>query len=525
MSLQWWQGAVVYQVYPRSFKDSNSDGIGDLEGLRSKLPYLAELGVDAIWISPFFKSPMRDYGYDIADFKQVDPLFGTMVDFDRIVEDAHKLGLKIIIDQVYSHTSNEHDWFQESRSSRQSTKADWYVWADAKPDGTPPNNWQSLFAGAAWTWDARRQQYYLHNFLSEQPDLNLLNPDVQDAVLDVLKFWLDRGVDGIRVDAVSHFTHDPNLTDNPPRESGGVRTRPVDFQSLKYNSERPETLEFLERMRSVIDQYPGRFAVGEIGGPDLAERGMADYLSDRRLHTAYSFDFLRGGDLSPHLIRKTVQQWLSRHPNCWPTWVFSNHDAPRAITRWHSQQDPHVLAVGLNALLFSLRGSVCLYQGEELGMPQAEVPFECLKDPEAIANWPLTLGRDGARTPIIWSSTERFGGFSESAPWLPIDPKQIDAAADRQMGNPNSVLEQTKHLLKLRQQSAALKWGSIAFDVETATELQFTRCYNGEQVHCYYNLGHEPTQGLSPSGYRAIAGVECGKIVQPGGFQWAVAIG
>jgi len=524
MSMQWWQGAVVYQVYPRSFKDSNGDGIGDLPGIRSKLPYLADLGVDAIWISPFYKSPMRDYGYDISDFEAVDPLFGTLDDFDRIISEAHRLGLKIIIDQVYSHTSDEHAWFKESRSSKNSAKADWYVWADARADGSPPNNWQSLFAGPAWTWDARRQQYYLHNFLREQPDLNLLNPEVQDAALAVLKFWLDRGVDGIRVDAVSHFTHDPKLRDNPPRESGGVRTRPVDFQSLKYNSERPETLTFLQRMRAVLDQYPGRFAVGEIGGPDLAERGMVEYLSERRLHTAYSFDFLRGGDLSPELIKLTVQQWINRHPNCWPTWVFSNHDAPRAVTRWQNGHDRDAFAVGLNALILSLRGSICLYQGEELGMPQAEVPFEHLKDPEAIANWPLTLGRDGARTPMIWSAREPFGGFSDVPPWLPIDPKQQRAAVDVQLLDSNSVLARTQQLLALRRQHDALKWGSIEFDQADSGVLQITRRTDKDTVTCYFNLGHAVTAGLPKDCFRSIAGVACGNTVVPGDFQWAIPL-
>ena len=408
----WWRGAVIYQVYPRSFADSNGDGIGDLRGLTDRLDYIAGLGVDAVWISPFFTSPMRDYGYDVADYCGVDPMFGTLADFDAVVARAHALGLKVVIDQVYSHTSDQHPWFAESRSGRSASRADWYVWADAKPDGSPPNNWQSLFVGPAWTWDARRGQYYLHNFLREQPDLNLLNPAVQQALLGVARYWLDRGVDGFRVDAVSHFTHDPALRDNPPRD-GGPRTRPVDFQRLLYNADRPETLVFLEKLRGVLDEYPDRFALGEIGGPDSADRSFADYLGSDRLHTAYSFLFLRADAPTPAFVRGAVLEWERLHAGGWPTWVFSNHDAPRAVSRWGGSGPPDQYAKLLNALLLALRGSVCLYQGEELGLPQAHVPFERLRDPEAIANWPRTLGRDGARTPIPWRADLAHGGFSE----------------------------------------------------------------------------------------------------------------
>ncbi|MGB8328067.1 MAG: alpha-amylase family glycosyl hydrolase [Steroidobacteraceae bacterium] len=363
---EWWRGAVIYQVYPRSFSDSNDDGIGDLPGLLSRLDYIARLGVDALWISPFFTSPMRDYGYDVADFCGVDAIFGTLADFDQIVARAHALGLRVIIDQVYSHTSDQHPWFAESRSGGNAPRADWYVWADPKPDGSPPNNWQSLFVGPAWTWDARRRQYYLHNFLREQPDLNLLNPAVQDALLEVTRFWLDRGVDGFRIDAVSHFTHDEQLRDNPPR-SAGPRTRPVDYQQLLYNSDRRETLAFLERLRAVLDGYPDRFALGEIGGPDSAQRGFAEYLAGGRLHSAYSFLFLRADVLTPQLVRQTVAEWDRQQPQAWPTWVFSNHDAPRVVSRWGGEAPRAQYATLLNALLLALRGSVCLYQGEELG--------------------------------------------------------------------------------------------------------------------------------------------------------------
>ena len=487
----WWRGAVIYQVYPRSFADSNGDGVGDLPGLLGRLDYIADLGVDAIWISPFFTSPMHDFGYDIADFLGVDPLFGTLADFDAVVDRAHALGLKVVIDQVYSHTSDEHEWFRDSRGSRQGERADWYVWADPKPDGSPPNNWQSLFHGPAWTWDARRGQYYLHNFLREQPDLNLLNTGVQDALLGVARFWLERGVDGFRIDAVSHFTHDPLLRDNPPRV-GGVRTRPVDFQRLLYNSDRPETLVFLARLRALLDAYPNRFALGEIGGPDSADRSLADYLGPTRLHTAYSFKFLRANALTPALVRDADSEWAWLHEGGWPTWVFSNHDAPRVATRWPGTGDLQAHATLLNAVLLTLRGSVCLYQGEELGLPQAHVPFDRLRDPEAIANWPDTLGRDGARTPMPWVAGAANAGFSSADPWLPVDDHHRGFAVDRQQGCDRSVWAQTRRLLRLRRAHRALSRGEIGFLVAPAEVLAYERVDGDERLVCAFNLGAQP---------------------------------
>ncbi len=503
---EWWRGAVIYQVYPRSFSDSNGDGIGDLAGLAAHLDYIAGLGVDAIWISPFFTSPMLDFGYDVADFREVDPMFGTLETFDAVVERAHSLGLKVIIDQVYSHTSDQHPWFAESRSARDSARADWYVWADARPDGSPPNNWQSIFVGSAWTWDATRGQYYLHNFLRQQPDLNLLNPAVQDALLDVARFWLDRGVDGFRIDAVSHFTHDPLLRDNPPR-SGGARTRPVDFQQLIYNSDRAETLGFLERLRRVLDAYPDRLSLGEIGGPDSAARSLAPYLAPGRLHTAYSFRFLLSEAPTPALVRAAVGEWQSLHAGGWPTWVFSNHDAPRAPSRWGGEAATPQYAALLNALLLSLRGSVCLYQGEELGLPQGHVPFERLRDPEAIANWPRTLGRDGARTPMPWVAKGRHGGFSSAEPWLPIEPRHLPLAVDLQRGNPNSVLESTRRLLQLRRRQPALVVGEQRFLESRDPVLVFERGAGAERRLCAFNLGATPVNaGLALGRWRVLVG-------------------
>ena len=503
---EWWRGAVIYQVYPRSFADSNGDGIGDLAGLVARLDYIAGLGVDAVWVSPFYTSPMLDFGYDVADFCGVDPMFGTLEGFDAVVARAHALGLKVVIDQVYSHTSDQHPWFTDSRSSRDSKRADWYVWADAKPDGSPPNNWQSLFVGSAWTWDATRGQYYMHNFLREQPDLNLLNPEVQDALLEVARFWLDRGVDGFRIDAVSHFTHDAQLRDNPPRV-GGERSRPVDFQQLLYNSDRAETLTFLERLRATIDGYPDRLALGEIGGPDSAQRSLAKYLAPHRLHTAYSFRFLLADAPTPEFVRTAVGEWESAHAGGWPTWVFSNHDAPRALSRWGGEAAPPPYAILLNALLLTLRGSVCLYQGEELGLPQAHVPFERLCDPEAIANWPRTLGRDGARTPMPWIAKGRHGGFSPAEPWLPMEPRHLPLAVDMQAGVANSVLESTRRLLALRRRHPALVEGAQRFIDSSETVLGFERSAATDRVLCIFNLGSTAVRTVPVVGrWRAVAG-------------------
>jgi alpha-glucosidase len=529
----WWRGAVVYQVYPRSYADSNADGVGDLRGLLRRLDHVAALGVDAIWISPFFRSPMRDFGYDVSDFRDVDPVFGTLADFDAVVARAHELGLKVLIDQIYSHTSDQHPWFAESRSSRSSTRADWYVWADPKPDGSPPNNWQSIFAGPAWTWDARRRQYYLHNFLAEQPDLNLLNPAVQDALLDDARFWLDRGVDGLRVDAVCHFTHDVLLRDNPPRQ-GGERTRPVDYQELVYNSDWPDTLAFLERLRGVLDEYPDRVAIGEIGGPDSAERRVAAYLGHTRLHTAYSFRFLHAPAPTPASVLAALAEWERHYGDGWPTWTFSNHDAPRAPTRWGGAADSRDYAKLLNALLLALRGSVCLYQGEELGLPQADVPYERLRDPEAIANWPRTLGRDGARTPLPWYAREPQAGFSTAEPWLPIDPRHLALAVDRQSGDPDSVLESTRTLLFLRRSQRALRVGDLRPVEAPADVLAFERVAAAEgrsdRVYCAFNLGcSETAVRLPPGDWHAAAGVVAAGVplgdrvpLPPYGFLYAV---
>ena len=490
--LPWWRGAVIYQIYPRSFADSNGDGIGDLPGITQKLDYVRSLGVDCIWLSPFFTSPMRDFGYDVADYCGVDPVFGTVADFDELVARAHSLGLKVIIDQVYSHSSDQHPWFQESRSNRDNPRADWYVWADAKQDGSPPNNWQSVFGGPAWTWDARRGQYYLHNFLKEQPDLNLHNRDVQDALLGAARFWLDRGVDGFRIDAINFAMHDPDLRDNPPAPSGGKRTRPFDFQQHVYNQSHPDIVKFLERLRGVTDSYGERFTLAEVGGEHALKEMREFTQGDTRLNSAYGFDFLYAEQLTPNLVASIAEAWPEDAG--WPTWAFENHDAPRAISRWAGEEHRDRFGRTKMLLLCSLRGSITLWQGEELGLPQIDVPFDRLKDPEAIANWPQTLSRDGARTPMPWQSDAPQFGFSTTEPWLPVGKSHAYLAVDRQDASTDSLLQFTRECLRLRRAHPALRHGSIKVTRADEHTLVFERTADGERLRCAFNLSSQAAE-------------------------------
>ena len=504
---EWWRGAVIYQVYPRSFADSNGDGIGDLKGITDRLEHIASLGVDAVWISPFFTSPMKDFGYDVADYCDVDPIFGTLADFDRLIDKAHRLGLRIITDLVFAHTSDQHAWFDASRQSRTGPHADWYVWADAKPDGSPPSNWQSVFGGPAWTWDARRGQYYMHNFLPSQPQLNLHNPDVQDALLDAARFWLDRGVDGFRFDAINFAMHDPKLTDNPPLPPGGKRTRPFDFQDKIHNQSQPGIVDFVARIRSLTDSYGGRFSVAEVGG-DHAEREMQAFTAgETHLNSAYGFLYLYAPSLAPGLVREGAEAWDGRGDQGWPSWTFSNHDAPRAISRWAQGRDPKAYAEMAMLLLMCLRGNVFIYYGEELGLPQAEVPFERLTDPEAITNWPQTLGRDGARTPMPWTADQPQAGFSSVEPWLPLDPRHAALAVDRQEADATSMLHATRRLIAFRKSQPALMWGDMAMLDVGPDLLSFERTHGNQRLICVFNLGHAAADWTLPDGWRVIEAV------------------
>ena len=505
---RWWRGAVVYQVYPRSFLDTDGDGVGDLPGIVERLDYIASLGVDAIWISPFFKSPMADFGYDIADFRDVDPLFGTLEDFDRLLARAHALGLKVMIDQVLSHCSIDHEWFRESRASRDNPKADWFVWADAKPDGSPPNNWLSIFGGVAWTWEPRRRQYYLHNFLSSQPDLNFHNPEVRAAQLDNLRFWLDRGVDGFRLDSINFPYHDAQLRDNPAKPPelrtgrGFSPDNPYAFQYHYYNNTQPENLGLLEDVRALLDRYPDAGALGEISSEDSLAT-TAEYCNERRLHMGYSFELLTE-ESSPAYIRATVEALEAKMTEGWPCWAISNHDVQRAVTRWgrdaHGDLATDALARQLVALVCSLRGTVCLYQGEELGLTEAEVPFEALQDPYGKAFWPTFKGRDGCRTPMPWNDDGPHAGFSRGEPWLPVPAEHRARNVAAQDAEAGSVLNAARAFLQWRKAQPALVLGSIRFLDAPPSILAFVREHDGVRMLVAFNLSASAIDWKAPEG-------------------------
>ena len=499
-ALDWSRGGVIYQIYPRSFADSNGDGVGDLPGIIDKLPYVASLGVDAIWVSPFFKSPMKDFGYDIADYREVDPLFGTLADVDRLILRAHELGLKLVIDQVLSHTSDQHEWFKQSRASRDNPRADWYVWADPKADGTPPNNWLSVFGGSAWQWDSRRRQYYLHNFLTSQPDLNFHNTQVQQQILDDIRFWLERGIDAFRFDACIFHFHDKLLRDNPPaahRDTTTVSdTNPYGFQRHLYDKTQPENLPYLERIRSLLDEY-GAKSVGEIGDDDSIKT-MAAYTSGgNKLHMAYSFNLLTAQHSAAY-IRQQVEELEAQIADGWGCWSFGNHDVARVQSRWGGPGASPEYAKVIFAMLLSLRGSACLYQGDELALTEADIPFEKLQDPYGITFWPEFKGRDGCRTPMPWVHDQPQAGFSGGRyvePWLPVPPEHAANAVDVNEANPNSVLNFYRRFMAWRKTQRSLITGDIRFFDAPEPVLALLRTpvagEPGPAVLAVFNLGDQ----------------------------------
>lgn len=484
----WWRGSVTYQIYPRSFMDSNDDGIGDINGITSRLEHIADLGVDAIWLSPIFTSPMRDMGYDVSDYTGIDPSFGTLADFDAMVAKAHKLGLKVIIDQVISHSSNEHPFFQESRMSRDNPKADWYVWADPQHDGSPPNNWQAIFGGGAWEWEPRRHQYYFHNFLREQPDFNFHDPEVQDYLLSTMRFWLERGVDGFRLDTVNFYFHDRLLRNDAAdyRVKEKPDVKPYDMQYHLFSKNQPENLAFLRRIRKLMDEYDARTTVGEVGESHHPIEMMGEYTSGGRLHMAYSFEMLGPSFTAGH-FRDQIARFFKGAPEGWPCWAFSNHDVIRHASRWAKHgADNDRLAKLACAMLLSFEGSVCLYQGEEFGQLETELSFDEILDPQGLAFWPEEKGRDGCRTPMVWEAAAPNGGFSTAnQTWLPIKAPQLARAADTQTGKSDSVHAFYRQMLALRRATPALQSGRTHFLGVREPVLAFTR---GDEILCVFNL-------------------------------------
>ncbi|MFD2175511.1 alpha-glucosidase [Rhodobacter lacus] len=512
----WWRGAVIYQIYPRSFQDTNGDGVGDLLGIVQRLPHVASLGADAVWISPFFTSPMKDFGYDISDYCDVDPMFGSLADFDQVIATAHALGLKVLIDLVLSHTSDQHPWFKESRSSRENAKADWYVWADPRPDGTPPNNWLSIFGGPAWQWDSRREQYYLHNFLTAQPDLNFHSMEVQQELLAVAKFWLDRGVDGFRLDTINFYMHDAELRDNPalpPAERNdqtAPKVNPYNHQRHIHDKNHPRNVEFLRKLRTLMNGYNAA-AVGEVGDSQRGLEILGEYTSgDDKMQMSYAFELLSGhAPLKASFIKDTFDHLERVAAEGWACWAYSNHDVVRHITRWGLNPASSRLYA---TLLMCLKGSICLYQGEELGLPEAELSYEDLQDPYGKEFWPEFKGRDGCRTPMVWRKDAAYGGFSSAKPWLPVPPAHYNLAPDAAEVDPAALIHHYRRAIAFRHHHSALKAGEMTQVLAQGDVLSFHRLNESEEILCFFNLSDHPVDTAVPAGDWVTIGGELGSI-------------
>ncbi|MEX2582751.1 MAG: alpha-amylase family glycosyl hydrolase, partial [Gemmatimonadota bacterium] len=448
----WWQRGIVYQIYPRSFQDSNGDGIGDLAGITSRLDHARWLGVDAIWISPIYPSPMADFGYDVADYTDIDPIFGTLDDFDRLIEEAHGRGLKVILDFVPNHTSDQHEWFEESRSSRDSPKRDWYIWHDPALDSGPPNNWLSNFGGPAWTLDEKTGQYYYHAFLPEQPDLNWRNPDVVDAMLDVLRFWLDRGVDGFRVDVIWHMIKDEHFRDNPKNPDWSPGDNPYHAVVPLYTADRPEVHDIIVRMRDLFDRYDERVLIGEIYLP--VERLVSYYGVDLSgVHLPFNFQLILADWDADHLSQLIREYEDALPEGGWPNWVLGNHDQHRIASRVGEPQ-ARVAAM----MLLTLRGTPTLYYGDEIGMHDVEIPPHRVHDPFEKNVPGKGHGRDPERTPMQWS-TAPHAGFTTGEPWLPIAEDYEEVNVEVERDDPASMLTLHRRLIDLRRGEPALEVG------------------------------------------------------------------
>ena len=488
----WWRQGVIYQVYPRSFQDTNADGIGDLEGIRRRLDHLVSLDVDAIWISPIYSSPMADFGYDVSDHRAIDPIFGTMEDFDRLLDEVHRKGLKVILDYVPNHTSDQHPWFIESRASRRNSKRDWYVWRDARADGGPPNNWASEFGGSAWTFDEATGQFYYHAYLAEQPDLNWRNPEVVAAMLDVLRFWFDRGVDGFRVDAIHHLFEDEQLRDDPVNPDWQEGLSP-NQRLLRVNSmDQPEVHGAIALMRGVATSYANeRLLIGEAYLP--IARLMAYYgIALSGFHLPFNFHLI-STPWQPKAIAALIDEYeAALPPGGWPNWVLGNHDRSRVATRLGPAQ-ARIAAM----LLLTLRGTPTLYQGDEIGMVDVPIPRHRIRDPFA-TNAP-TFGRDPERTPMQWDASPR-AGFSPVEPWLPMaaDFKRHNAAS--QFADPRSMLSLYRALIALRHKEAALTLGTYALVQASENVLAYERRHGERRLLIALNFGEgfEELESLSP---------------------------
>jgi len=451
----WWKDGIIYQIYPRSFSDSNNDGIGDLPGITARLDYLRDLGVDAIWLSPVYPSPQTDFGYDVSNYVDIDPMFGSLKDFDRLVREAHKRDIRIIMDLVLNHTSDEHPWFIQSKQSRDNPYHDWYIWRDPNPRGGLPNNWYSIFGGKAWKYNEVTGQYYLHLFHEKQPDLNWHNPQVQKAILDVLKFWLERGTDGFRLDVFNAYFKHPDLPDNPVKRMG---LRGYERQDHLYDGDQPEMIPLLTKFRKLLDRYPKRYAIGETFYSTPAKAAL--YSGDDRLHAAFNFSLLES-KWDPRQYLSAIIQWEKEvGDRVWPNYVLNNHDQPRSVTRW--KDDPQDRRARVAAtLLLTLRGTPYMYYGEEIGMRDIKVKRSEIMDPPGKRYWPLYKGRDGCRSPMQWDASI-YSGFSKSRPWLRVHPEYPRRNVSSQLQDEHSLLSFYKRLIGLRRQSIVLRRGNFS---------------------------------------------------------------
>jgi alpha-glucosidase len=481
---RWWERGIIYQIYPRSFMDSNGDGVGDLNGIRQKLDYLEWLDVDVIWISPIFPSPMADFGYDVSNYIDIDPMFGTLAECDALLADVHARGMKLLLDYVPNHTSDRHPWFADSRSSRKSAKRDWYIWRDPLPGGGPPNNWRANFGGGAWEWDEKTEQYYYHAFLKEQPDLNWRNPEVRQAMLYVLRFWLDRGVDGFRVDVMHHLVKDEEFRDNAPNPNFRPGMSPYRELLATYSADLPEVQEIVAMMRNVVEEYDDRMLVGEIYLP--VERLMAYYgASGKGAHLPFNFQLIRLPWKAKEIAAAIERYEALLLSHAWPNWVLGNHDKPRTASRVGAAQ-ARVAAM----LLLTLRGTPTLYYGDEIGMHDVPIPAHLVQDPFEKNVPGLGLGRDPVRTPMQWTNAES-AGFTTGKPWLPIadDFKSVNVSALRDQAA--LILTLYHRLIELRRSEPALSVGEFAPLPADDDLIAYIRKAGERRLLIVLNLGSE----------------------------------
>ncbi|MBN2971827.1 DUF3459 domain-containing protein [Roseomonas aeriglobus] len=487
----WWERGTIYQIYPRSFQDTTGDGVGDLAGIIDRLDYVAALGVDAIWLSPIFPSPMADFGYDVADYTGIDPLFGDLATFDRLLAEVHARGLKLILDFVPNHSSDQHPWFRESRSSRDNPKRDWYIWHDPAPDGGPPNNWISDFGGSSWEWDAGTGQYYLHAFLKEQPDLNWRNPELRAAMFDVLRFWFDRGVDGFRIDVLWHIVKAQGFPDNPPNPDWTPDRTQRDTLIQRYSTDQPEAHAIASEMRALADRYgaekgDARVLIGEIFLPNTAHARWYGTPERPEVHLPFNFQLVEN-PWDAGVLRRTIAAYEASLPSWgWPNWVFDSHDAARIAARIGEAQ-ARVAAM----LLLTLRGTPTLYQGDEIGIGHVPIPPDRIRDPQHFRQPQLDIGRDRSRTPMPWSAAA-FAGFSTTEPWLPLNPDWPTRNVAAQSDDPTSMLSLYRRLLALRRATPALTTGAMVLIDVPAGVLAYRRSADGEDRTILLNLTDRP---------------------------------